>query len=344
MKFGFLVSRKLIEPGAREPYARVYDFVREMEALGYDIAYLGHHRFADVTAFGGDTASEPSAPLVMAAALLARTTRLNVCTNIMLLPSRHPVEVLEEVNTLNELSGGRFVLGSGIGYKPDEFETTGWEFKTRARRFEECLQILRLGLAGQPITFHGDFFDIGNLTVVPKAPPGPPMPLWVGAVSEPAMKRAGRLGDGWLIGFAEHLVELQAKVAAYKAIAAQHGRTSTLCLMRDLHIAPTRGALDPAWLRNVTGVWQAYDQLGSKADRDAVSDAVMFGGQAVEIEDFAPHRAIVGDPDACAAELERIRDLIDPEYVLMTPTGVPDPLQQWEELRLFAREVMPRFA
>src|SRR5690606_10056047 len=123
-----------------DPYGRVYSFLADMEELGYDLACLGHHRFADVTAMGGDTASEPSAPLIMASALLARTSSIKVCTNILLLPSRHPVEIIEECNTLNEMSGGRFILGSGIGYKPDEFETTGWAFKTRARRMEECLE------------------------------------------------------------------------------------------------------------------------------------------------------------------------------------------------------------
>jgi alkanesulfonate monooxygenase SsuD/methylene tetrahydromethanopterin reductase-like flavin-dependent oxidoreductase (luciferase family) len=343
MKFGFLVSRKLIDPGASDPYGRVYAFINEMEELGYDIAYVGHHRFADQTAFGGDTASEPSAPLAMVSAMLARTTRLNFCTNIMLLPSRHPVEVIEEVNTLNELSGGRFILGSGIGYKKDEFETTGWDFKSRAKRMEECLEIIRKGLAGEPFSYQGKHFTIDDLTVMPKPPAGPPMPLWIGAVSAPAMQRAGRLGDGWLISFAEHMVELEAKVAEYKAIAAQNGRPATLALMRDLHIAPTREQIDPNWLKNVSTVWQSYDTLGSKADRDDLSNDVIFGGKPVSLEEFVPNRAIVGTPEDCAAELRRIRDRVNPEYVMMTPTGVPDMEQHWRELRLFAQEVMPEF-
>jgi len=343
MKFGFLVNRKMVDRGSSDPFGRIYRFIAEMEDLGYDIAYIGHHRFADHTAFGGDVASEPSSPLVMAAALLARTSRLKVCTNIMLLPARHPVEVLEEVNTLNELSAGRFILGSGIGYKPDEFETTGWGFRNRASRMEECLEILRMGLAGQPINWHGKHFTLDNLTIEPRPLAGPPMPLWVGAVSEPAMKRAGRLGDGWLISFAESLIELQDKITEYKAIAAEHGRASQVCLMRDLHIAPTRDQLDPDWLRNVITVWQAYDDLGSKADRDPLANEVMFGGKAVTLDEFAPNRAIVGTPDDCMEEMERIKALTDPDYVLLTPTGVPDPDRQWQELRLFAKEVMPHW-
>jgi alkanesulfonate monooxygenase SsuD/methylene tetrahydromethanopterin reductase-like flavin-dependent oxidoreductase (luciferase family) len=343
MKFSFMVSRKLIDPGSSDPYGRVYSFLGEMEDLGYDLACVGHHRFADVTAMGGDSASEPSAPLTMIAAMLARTTTMKFCSNILLLPSRHPVEIIEECNTLNELSAGRFILGSGIGYKPEEFETTGWNFKTRAKRMEECLEIIRIGLAGETFSYHGNHFDIDNLTIVPKSPPGPPMPLWIGAVSDPAMRRAGRLGDGWLIGFAEQLVELQGKVAEYKAIAREHGRPSTLILLRDLHIAPSPEEIDQEWLGNVIKVWGAYDDIGSKADRDDLSNDVIFGGKQVNVEEFTPNRAIFGTPDACIEEVQRIKGLIDPEYVTMISTGVPDIEQHWRELRLFAKEVMPHF-
>ena len=107
--------------------------------------------------------------------------------------------------------------------------------------------------------------------------------MWIGAVSEPAMLRAARLGDGWLISFAEHLEELQGKVRRYKALAAEHGRPATLCLMRDLHIAETQAAIDPNWLPNVVKVWQSYDELGSKADRDELSNQVMFGGKSITL-------------------------------------------------------------
>ena len=113
--------------------------------------------------------------------------------------------------------------------------------------------------------------------------------------------------------------------------------------MRDLHIAPTRDALDPNWLPNVIKVWESYDDLGSKAERDDLSNQVMFAGKSVSLEEFAPNRAIVGTPDDCIREMQRIKDLIDPDYVFLTPTGVPDPAQQVRELRLFAKEVMPLF-
>jgi probable F420-dependent oxidoreductase len=341
VKFGFLVNRAMIDRSARDPYARLYAFVAEMEELGYDIAYLGQHRFSPKTAFGGSEATEPSAPLTMIAALLARTSTLNFCTNIMLLAAHHPLDVAEQASTLNELSRGRFVLGAGLGYVPHEFEHVGLGFKNRVSRFEESVEVLRLALTGEAFSFHGRHFRIDECTLQP--PPLTPMPIWIGAVSEPAMQRAGRVGDGWLIGFAEHLQELTGKVARYQAIAAEHGRPATLCLMRDLHIAATRSQLDPGWLGKVATVWQAYADAGAEPDRDEASREVMLGGKAMTIDEFGPNRALVGDPDDCIREMQRVKTLINPDYVLMTPTGVPDPEQQIRELRLFAREVMPAF-
>lgn len=343
MKFGVIVSQKMVDRASAEPYGKIYDYIQEMEDLGFDLAWLGHHRFSPTTAFGGDAAGEPSAPLMVLAALMARTRTMKMCTNIFLLPAYHPLEVAEQINTLNEISNNRFILGAGIGYKPEEFEAVGWSFKSRAKRFEECLEILRLALSGQEFSYAGTHFNITDCTVVPPPLGDRQTPLWIGAVSEPAMLRAGRMGDGWLVSFAEHLLELQDKVARYKALAREHGRPSTICLMRDLHIAPTRAQLDPQWLPNVVKVWRSYQDLGSEADRDDLSRDVMFGGKSVSLEAFVPNRAIVGDPGDCARELERIRDLIDPEYLLLTPTGVPDLDRHRAELRLFAKEVMPHF-
>jgi alkanesulfonate monooxygenase SsuD/methylene tetrahydromethanopterin reductase-like flavin-dependent oxidoreductase (luciferase family) len=343
MKFGIMVSRKMIDRRSSDPYGPLFSYLNEMEALGYDLAWCGHHRFSEATAFGGDEATEPSAPLAMLAPLMARTSRIKFCTNIMLVPSRHPLELAEEINTLNEMANNRFILGGGIGYKPDEFENCGWSFKTRARRFEECIEVLRLAMTGERFSYKGNHFDIDDVMIQPGALRGEIPPIWVGAVSDPAMRRAGRLGDGWIVSFAEHLIDLAEKVKTYKDIASEHGRPSTIALMRDVHIAEGREQLDPNFLPNIIKVWQSYDDIGSKADRDELSNEVMFGGRQVTLDEFAPNRAIVGDPDDCIREMTRIRDIINPEWLFITPTGVPDPAQQTKELRLFAREVMPHF-
>jgi alkanesulfonate monooxygenase SsuD/methylene tetrahydromethanopterin reductase-like flavin-dependent oxidoreductase (luciferase family) len=341
MKFGIMISRKLIDRHSSTPYRKLYNYIAEMEDLGYDLAWCGQHRFSQATAFGGETATEPSAPLVMLAPLMARTTRMEFATNIMLLPAHHPLELAEQINTLQEMSNHRFILGGGIGYKPEEFENVGWGFKTRAKRMEECLKILQLALTGERFSFQGKHFDLHDIQVTPPPLPGKHTPIWIGAVSEPAMQRAAQYGDGWEISFAEHMLELEDKVRRYRELAAQHQRPATVVLMRDVHVASSRDKIDPNFLPNIIKVWQSYDNLGSSAERDELSEQVMFGGKQVALEDFAPHRAVVGTPDDCIREIRSIQRLVAPDYFFITPTGVPDPDQQIAELRLFAREVMP---
>jgi alkanesulfonate monooxygenase SsuD/methylene tetrahydromethanopterin reductase-like flavin-dependent oxidoreductase (luciferase family) len=343
MKFGIIVSRKMIDRSSSDPYGKLFRYAEEMEGLGYDLLWMGHHRYSDKTAFGGDTASEPSAPLTMLTALAARTRRMELCSNILLLPAYHPLDLAQEINTLNELAANRLRLGVGIGYKPDEFENTGWGFKNRISRFEEAIDILRLALPGRAFSYDGKHFKISDVAIQPPALPGEQMPIWVGAISEPGMVRAARVGDGWISSFSEHLLELQGKIARYKALAAEHGRGSTICLMRDLHIAPTRDRIDPNWLPNVVQVWRSYADLGATPDRDEAASEVVFGGKSVTLEEFVPNRAIVGTPEDCIRELKRIQEIAAPEYLFLTPTGVPDMDQHIEELRLFAQEVAPLF-
>lgn len=135
--------------------------------------------------------------LITATSLLAVQSELPVFVGLYLLPLRHPVPVARQLATIGQLAPGRLTLGVGVGGEdPHEIEICGVDPKTRGRRMDECLRILR-GLAdGTPFTFDGDFFTLGDALVLP--PPAPSIPLVVGGRSDAAISRAARLGDGWL--------------------------------------------------------------------------------------------------------------------------------------------------
>ena len=122
---------------------------------------------------------------------------LPVYVGLYLLPLRHPVTVARQLATIAQLAPGRLTLGVGIGGEDrHEIEICGVDPKTRGRRMDECLQILR-GLAdGTPVTFDGEFFSLDDALILPA--PSPPIPLIVGGRSDAAVSRAARLGDGWL--------------------------------------------------------------------------------------------------------------------------------------------------
>jgi alkanesulfonate monooxygenase SsuD/methylene tetrahydromethanopterin reductase-like flavin-dependent oxidoreductase (luciferase family) len=135
--------------------------------------------------------------LITASSLLAVQAELPVYVGLYLLPLRHPVLVARQLATIAQLAPGRLTLGVGIGGEdPHEIEVCGVDPKTRGRRMDECLRILR-GLAkGTPITHDGEFFALEDALIVPA--PRPPVPLIVGGRSDAAVRRAATLGDGWL--------------------------------------------------------------------------------------------------------------------------------------------------
>ena len=135
--------------------------------------------------------------LISASSLLALQAELPVYVGLYLLPLRHPVPVARQLATIAQLAPGRLTLGVGLGGEdPHEIEICGVDPKTRGRRMDECLQILRSLADGTPVTFDGEFFALDDALIVPA--PSPSIPLIVGGRSDAAVSRAARLGDGWL--------------------------------------------------------------------------------------------------------------------------------------------------
>src|SRR5436190_11938692 len=131
--------------------------------------------------------------LITATSLLAAQAELPVYVGLYLLPLRHPVTVARQLATIAELAPGRLTLGVGIGGEdPHELEICGVDPKTRGRRMDESLRILRGLATGQPVTFDGDLFSLEDALIVPA--PSPPTPLIVGGRSDAAVSRAARLG------------------------------------------------------------------------------------------------------------------------------------------------------
>jgi len=129
--------------------------------------------------------------------MLAAQAELPVYVGLYLVPLRHPVPVARQLATIGQIAPGRLTLGVGIGGEDRHaIEVCGVDPKTRGRRMDECLQILRQLADGTPVTFDGQFFSLKDALIAPA--PSPRIPLIVGGRSDAAVNRAARLGDGWL--------------------------------------------------------------------------------------------------------------------------------------------------
>src|SRR5580658_5084846 len=191
-------------------------FLAQVADAGIDYVCCGDH----VSFFGGIGFDG----LVQATALAMLHPTLPVHVGVYLLPLRHPVLVARQLADFAQLAPGRLVLGVGVGGEDrHEVSVCGVDPATRGERMNECLAVLRQLLGGAAVSFHGAFFDLDDAIIAPA--PTVPIPIIVGGRSDAAVRRAGRLGDGWL-----GIWNSPARFAAAARLAAQEaaraGRTS----------------------------------------------------------------------------------------------------------------------
>ena len=106
------------------------------------------------------------------------------------------------------ISGGRAKIGVGLGYQPADFRMFGVHMSKRVEIYEECIEVVRRCWSGERFSYHGTHFEIDDVQMLP-APIQRPMPLWLGAWAPAAVRRAARMGDGWMIGPSMSLDELR---------------------------------------------------------------------------------------------------------------------------------------
>lgn len=135
-------------------------------------------------------------PWVVIGALSTITRRLRFTNNIFVLPMRNPFLVAKAISTAAIVSNNRVTPAFGVGWSADEFALMQQDFRTRGKRTDEMLEIMRLLWSGEMVEYHGEFYRFARLEMNPA--PSERIPLWVGGISAPAMRRAARLADGWV--------------------------------------------------------------------------------------------------------------------------------------------------
>ncbi|MAI81091.1 MAG: LLM class flavin-dependent oxidoreductase [Deltaproteobacteria bacterium] len=204
------------------PHERRKAMLKRVADADLDYVFVADH-ISFYTGFGMDG-------LIQAATAAALEPTLGIHLGVYLLALRHPVPVARQIASLCESAPGRLVLGVGIGGEDrHEIEICGVDPSTRGRRTNECLEIVRGLLSGEPIDFSGEFFELHQALIRPA--PDPAVPFLIGGRSDAAIRRTGRFGDGWLgvwcspRRYAEVISQIKehAQEANRKAVRWQHG-------------------------------------------------------------------------------------------------------------------------
>ena len=168
----------------------------QAEALGYDDVWTSEHIIVPKDAPYPPSAIfyEPVMTLLWAAAF---TKRVRLGTSVLVLPMRHPIPLAKELATVQNLSGGRLILGAGVGWMEAEFSALGVPFKERGRRMDEGLAMMNAVWNDDPISFDAKYIPavIQEMRMLPK--PVAPIPVWIGGRAEVALARATRVCQGW---------------------------------------------------------------------------------------------------------------------------------------------------
>jgi len=162
------------------------DFARRAEEAGAHSVWAG-----DRIAFGNQE------PLLNLAAVAAVTSRVRLGTSVLLATLRPPALLAKMLATIDQLSDGRMILGAGVGSRADDFAASGVEFEHRGSRAEEAVAILRLAWRGQPLRYEGRFYQLDVGPVGPR-PVQEQIPIWFGGSAESALRRIGRIADGYI--------------------------------------------------------------------------------------------------------------------------------------------------
>lgn len=163
---------------------------------------------------------DPFTTLTYAAAL---TSKIRLATGICLVPEHNPLVLAKVVATADRLSGGRFILGTGIGWLEEEFEAIGVTWERRAHRTREYIEAMRVLWSGEQASYSGEFVNFRGALSYPKPARNHRVPVWFGGESGPALRRVAEYGDGW-IGFNLSAEEAAPKIKRIEELLKAAGR------------------------------------------------------------------------------------------------------------------------
>jgi alkanesulfonate monooxygenase SsuD/methylene tetrahydromethanopterin reductase-like flavin-dependent oxidoreductase (luciferase family) len=307
------------------------------EEAGFDGVFLPEHHMMDD--------GYPPSPWAGLAAIAARTARVELGTAVYLLPLRHPVHSAEDAAMVDVISGGRLRLGVGIGNYAPEFELYGWDKRQQVSRYEEALDVLRAAWAGEELDHAGRHFTAKG-RVLPR-PIG--AQLWMGATTEPGVKRAARYGCKWIMSPLQRRELVAELTTLYRATGREHGTEDGLgvVLLRDGFVADSLADVEKVWWPIIAAEhWRYFTQLPRfTGERTGPTFSGVESAAGLDFHRHREERLIVGSPEDCIAQIRRFEEELQLDYLIMTfrVGGGPSYEHELEAIRRFGADVIPAF-
>lgn len=333
MKFGLSLTGMLQQPAGTDMARSIEEaigLVRLARELGFSWLYAGQHYLSHPY--------QMLQPLPVMARLAAEAPGLDLVTTAVL-PLHHPVEVAEQVATLDVVSGGHAALATALGYRDEENEAFGVPRRDRVGRMVEALEVIELLWRGDgPVTYEGKHFRLVNAPTSLRPVRRPSPPVWIAASSDAAVTRTGRLGYPWLINHADYPT-IARQVGLYRDARAEagHPEATDLPILREFFVAETAEEAVRIARPYVTGKYETYARWGQ--------DQALEGERsfASEFAALAQDRFIVGDVEQVVGDLKRYEALGVTHIGLRMRWAGMATEPTAEAMRLTAERVFPHF-
>jgi alkanesulfonate monooxygenase SsuD/methylene tetrahydromethanopterin reductase-like flavin-dependent oxidoreductase (luciferase family) len=308
------------------------ELVRTADELGFELMVAGQHFL------GSELRYYQPIPWLAHMAQVAPSMR--VATGIILLSMVNPVDMAEQIATLDALTDGRAIFGVGLGYSAHEFDAFRVGKGQRVKRFEEALELIKLLWSGKVVDFDGDYTTVRGAkpSVLPVQEGG--IPIWVGGQVEGAVRRAALMGDAWYAPpFPTH-DQLAALRALYLRTREEAGLATDgdFPARRELLIAPDKSKGMDAALERYRARYETYRKWGLSGSNTPIA-------AGAELRDEIESHFILGTSEECAGSLIDLEVRLGLTHFLYKPHWVGQThAEAMRQLELFGTEVMPLVA
>jgi alkanesulfonate monooxygenase SsuD/methylene tetrahydromethanopterin reductase-like flavin-dependent oxidoreductase (luciferase family) len=333
MQFG-LMMRGQFPPGddMQQRFQELMAQARLANRLGYASLTSGMHYSA--------TPFQNYQQMPFLCRMMAEAPDMRLNFGLILLSLHKPLDIAEQIATVDVMSGGKVIFGVALGYREVEFRAFGTTQKERVKRFEENLAAIKRLWTEDSVDLVGSHFELLGATVPTKPIQKPYPPIWIGANADPAIRRAARLGDCWYVNPHNRIDTIVRQTEVYKRALDEYHTPfpKEFPARREVFVARSRQEAIRLCKPFLTAKYDAYNQWGqSKAMPEGDNDL------GVDFEELIRDRFLLGSPDEVAEQMLKLHQATGINHLIMSVQwpGMPQNMVL-DVLHLLAEEVFPR--
>src|SRR6266567_1120046 len=272
--------------------------------------------------------------------MMAETPNMRLNFGLILLALHKPLDIAEQIATVDVMSGGKVIFGVALGYREVEFRAFGTTQRERVKRFEENLEAIKRLWTEDTVDMAGSHFTLQGASAPTKPLQKPHPPIWIGANADPAIRRAARLGDCWYVNPHNRIDTIVRQVEVYKRALDEHGKPfpREFPARREVFVARSRSEAIRLCAPFLGAKYQAYAEWGQGRAMPAGDNDL-----GLAFDDLTRDRFLLGSPDEVAEQMLALQQATGINHLIMSLQW-PGMLQSMalDQLRMLAEEVFPR--